>query len=387
MLHANLVSVFLQMQNSAAQELRASAPQASQAFPQLSVGQALTATIVSRLAGGLFLADIQGQRIQLALPANVVSGDTVSLRVLRAEPDYVFELLPRAGTSPGVEHRPSTALSQGAQIIQLALADARAPLPASLSTAAPLLASAPEAGAVALPPGSSALRPGATATLSAASAVQGAPTGGFTPAQQLAAALRDTIVNSGLFYESHLSDWVHGQRSLAELRREPQGEWNPTRSATGGAPNPASPRQDSGERALAVAPDARTDPARTLAAGVPEQARPILRQQLETLETRQFAWQGPVWPGQQVTLTIAEDPASHADGQGSASWRTTLDLSLPQLGAIHADLAAAGETLTISIAAPDSGTARILRSGLPALDERLRSAGLRPHSIMVAGDD
>lgn len=129
MLRANLVSVFLQLQNSAAQELRASAPQA---FPQLGVGQALTATIVSRVADGLFLADIQGQRIQLALPANVVSGDTVSLRVLRASPDYIFELLPRAGTGPDAERRPSTAISQGAQIIHLALGDARAPLPASL---------------------------------------------------------------------------------------------------------------------------------------------------------------------------------------------------------------------------------------------------------------
>lgn len=377
MLHANLVSVFLQMQNGAAQELRAATPLPSQAFPQLSVGQALTATIVSRLAGGPFLADIQGQPIQLSLPANVVSGDTVSLRVLRAEPDYVFELLPRAGAGPGAERRPPTALSQGAQIIQLALGNSRSPLAASPAVPAPLLAAAPEAGPTAFASGSSALRPDATAFASGNSVVQSALTGGSTPAQQLAAALRDSIVNSGLFYESHLAHWVHGRRALAELRREPQADWNPTRAA--GERNPGSPGPEDARRAVAALAE-RTHAPGASAANLLEEARPMLRQQLETLETRQIAWQGPVWPGQEATLTIADEPASYADGQ--ATWRTSLDLSLPQLGTIHADLVATGEALTICVAAPIA-SARILRSGLPALDEQLRTAGLHPQSITV----
>jgi hypothetical protein len=285
---------------------------------------------------------------------------------------------------------------------------------------APLLASAPEAGPSALPPGpsDSAPRPGVSALLPEVAALQTAPGSstpaqqlattsrytilpevalrqtapvGSTPGQQLAAALRDTIVSSGLFYESHLSDWVHGQRSLADLRREPQAAWSATRMATVSATNPGSSPPDSAARGMATARDAptdtaRTDPSRTLAAGVPEEARPILRQQLETLESRQIAWQGPVWPGQQATLVIAEDSPSRSEGQATPVWRTTLDLSLPQLGAVHADLMATGEMLTICVAAPDTETARILRSGLPALDELLRSAGLRAQSLTVTHD-
>lgn len=404
MLHANLVSALLQMQNSPAQEVRAGTPLASQAFPQLSVGQALTATIVSQLAGGLFLAEMEGHAIQLSLPANVVPGNTVSLRVLRAQPDYVFELLARtgAGAPPGAEHQSFTALSQGAQIIQLALGEARGTPGASLPAPAPLLGAAPETGATAFAQSISAPRPDATASAWGVAA-PGPAAAGATPAQQLAAALRDTIANSGLFYESHLADWVEGRRELADLRREPQAQWrngnagDPARAATAGGQTPGLPvpvpdsagRGAAAERALALA-------AGTSAAQLPEDARPVLRQQLEVLESRQIAWQGPVWPGQEASLTIieesteegsgdgGEDQASRAGGQ--ATWRTTLDLSLPQLGTIHADLVATGEALAISVAAPDAETARILRSGLPALEELLRAAGLCPQSITAAHD-
>jgi hypothetical protein len=333
MLHANLVSVFLQMQNSASLEVRASTPQASQAFPQLTVGQAVTATIVSRHAEGLYLADLGGKPIQLALPVTVVPGETLSLRVLRAQPDFVFELLPRSASGPSTASNPAssplTTLSQGARIIQLALGDTYTKTMAQpfapsgpLSSLEPLLPSGPQVE---------------------------------LPAQQLATALQTAVEHSGLFYESHLAAWTRGQHPLAELRREPQAN-------------------------LSLSIDA---PARV----VPEEARPILRQQLETLETRHIAWQGPVWPGQQASLTIAEERAEDSRQEGETphqpTWRTTLDLALPQLGRIHAELVACGDTLEISISAPEPDSARLLQSGLPALDERLRTAGLQPLCLRV----
>ncbi len=40
--------------------------------------------------------------------------------------------------------------------------------------------------------------------------------------EQLAQKLHDTISQSGLFYESHVTEWVKGERTLPDLMREPQ---------------------------------------------------------------------------------------------------------------------------------------------------------------------
>src|SRR5262249_21749413 len=42
------------------------------------------------------------------------------------------------------------------------------------------------------------------------------------PVDALAAALRQTVGESGLFYESHLAQWLSGLRPLASLSDEPQ---------------------------------------------------------------------------------------------------------------------------------------------------------------------
>lgn len=380
MLHANLVSVFLQMQKSASLEVRASTPQASQAFAQLSVGQAVTATIVSQLAEGLCLAELGGKPIQLALPVTVVPGETLSLRILRAQPDFVFELLPRSASGPSTASNPAsnplTTLSQGAQIIQLALGDTYTRTMAQpfapsgpLSSLAPLLPSGPQ---VELP----AQR---------------------LPAQQLATALQTVVEHSGLFYESHLAAWTRGQRMIAELQREPQAQWRAPTAAPAVPANGKNPEQvDVRRGAVSFAREATPDATRAAASNdsvharayvLPVEARPMLREQLEALETRRIAWQGQVWPGQRASLTIAEERGEDYPQEGETArpptWRTTLDLVLAQLGGIHAELVACGDTLRISISAPEPDSARLLQSGLPALDERLRTAGLQPLRLRV----
>lgn len=72
--------------------------------------------------------------------------------------------------------------------------------------------------------------------------LRSAPSG--TPAQ-LATALRQALPQllqqSGLFYESHLADWVQGARPLAEVRGEPQA-----RLASPPAPHAPAPGQAGG---------------------------------------------------------------------------------------------------------------------------------------------
>jgi hypothetical protein len=334
MLHANLVSVFLQMQNSAASEARASTPQATLRFPQLSIGQAVTAAIVSRLGPELYLARIEGQPVQLSLPAALVPGGTISLRLLRIEPDYTFQLLPR--DAPAVPAVPATtSLTQGAQIIHSVLADPATDLRA---VAKPLLP-APPVNALA------------------------------ETSEQLASSLRGAISNSGLFYESHLAAWSQGRVPLASIRAEPQNSL-PVQGAPGHAANDPH-----------VLPDivARSD-----GNALPDEVRPILRHQLDAMETHALNWQGPVWPNQTASLTICEDPPASKQDPVETTWRTTLRLELPHLGNLRIDLASCGKSVSASIAAVSDAAARALQTGLPSLDDRLRTADIRPAQITVA---
>ncbi|AOJ70359.1 MULTISPECIES: flagellar hook-length control protein FliK [Burkholderia] len=89
----------------------------------------------------------------------------------------------------------------------------------------PLLVVASDAGN----PGPSAAAPGAQAAQAAQAAAQASS--GASPAAALSAALAQAVAESGLFYESHLAQWLAGQRTTAELAREPQA-----RLATAGQP-------------------------------------------------------------------------------------------------------------------------------------------------------
>ncbi|WP_432262680.1 flagellar hook-length control protein FliK [Cupriavidus sp. TMH.W2] len=60
-------------------------------------------------------------------------------------------------------------------------------------------------------------------------------------AQAAAAALADTLGQSGLFYESHLAQWVAGARELSGIRQEPQAQVPaPARATPGGAAQAAT---------------------------------------------------------------------------------------------------------------------------------------------------
>jgi len=425
MLHAHLVSVFLRMQNDARQDVRASATQASPASPGLSAARLLTATIVSRLPDGAYLADLGGRPIQLALPVTAFPGQVLSLRVIRAKPDFVLELVSQStpGRRPVAAAATATALSPGARVIQLALGDA------------PGIAADLTKGQSLLPQGTLRL-----ATPLLPSAPQAPVSGEQLPALQLAAALRNFVDRSGLFYESHLAAWTQGQRTLAQIQREPQAQWGPqaqpakpasaapadgrdtapahsvtgTRLATIQSVPQHGPAAPPGSNlALAAAekgarlpathglaqqgpeiPETRVpaqrsaggEPARATPETLADEARPMLRQQLETLETRQIALQGPVWPGQHASLAITEESTRDGEASDQSAWRTTLRLALPQLGGLRAELVACADTVSVSIAAQTRDCAGLLNSALPVLEERLRAAGVHPLFLRVQNE-
>ncbi|KHK60821.1 ribonuclease E [Burkholderia sp. A9] len=257
----------------------------------------------------------------------------------------------------------------------------RAPLladPAVLLSAPAALPDGPQAAEPASStPSSASSSAGASATSSAAAARDAAS---LPPVAALRAALAQAVSESGLFYESHLAQWLAGQRPLAALMREPQARLVtmpvpaapdaaqhdapdvldellaqrlplPAAARTAAPPGTPAPggalahafaqnaamavRQGAASGAAGMAdplgapPDTRSTAARAeLAAAssdphaqtspaVHPAAVPIVRQQLDALATDQFRWAGEAWPGARLDWTIEpDDPGGHASRGG-----------------------------------------------------------------------
>ncbi|WP_175867514.1 flagellar hook-length control protein FliK [Burkholderia contaminans] len=268
----------------------------------------------------------------------------------------VLDAISRAGgdSTPAIAGR-APLLADPTVLLTDTAAPARAP-----ATADPAASSTPASAAASSAASSAAAARDAAATL---------------PVAALRAALAQAVSESGLFYESHLAQWLAGQRPLAALMREPQARLaaalapadpdaaqhgstdlldellaqrpplpatarataQPGTPAQGGAPArdpaqalPAGARQGASlphdtADLLGDRPDARWTPARaelatassdsqaqTLATVHPA-AVPLVRQQLDALATDQFRWAGEAWPGARLDWTIEpDDPGNRA---------------------------------------------------------------------------
>lgn len=184
---------------------------------------------------------------------------------------------------------------------------------------------------------------------------------------EMAGALRGAVVRSGLFYESHLARWVEGRDSLDGLMREPQNRLS--------AESRPPPVADDDHR--------QSHPLHTL-----------LTQQLQVLESPQFAWRGELWPGQTLEWQMQRDDAPDPDtprapGEvDSGSWHSRLRVSLPQLGEIefqiHLD---ARQGFHIRVTAAEVGTQSRLRDARADLREHLVAAGLALATLEMAADE
>ena len=198
------------------------------------------------------------------------------------------------------------------------------------------------------------------------------PAAQSVPAPALAEKLASTVVNSGLFYESHLAQYVVGTHPLAQLAQEPQARLAAVPSDAGAD---ASTADDSAsDRAPATA-------ASHVAEAIHPQALALVRQQLELLTLPLFRWAGEVWPGTAMDWEIQEEPPerqSADDREATArNWRTRLALRLPALGLVELRLTLAGSTLQVQLAARESATVARLTDGGPALPPRLGALGLQ----------
>jgi len=228
-----------------------------------------------------------------------------------------------------------------------------------------LLSQTAEAAA---PAASGAAAGTANTAASAATAANASVAASPVPVAALAAALEQTVAGSGLFYESHLAQWLAGQLTPADLASEPQNrlletaaqlplDWavdpdtgaqlgSATQTARpgatqtlGGAPDGNSfarpiptiqspqaarfaagevlansltelsgqPERDVLHAASAQLTDTPRQSTQAVAAAINSATIPLVRQQLDMLATGQFRWTGEAWPGAKLDWTIQQD--------------------------------------------------------------------------------
>lgn len=193
---------------------------------------------------------------------------------------------------------------------------------------------------------------------------------------ELAQSLHSSLSLSGLFYESHLADWVSGFRSQAQVLQEPQAKL--TNEKTG----LSSPGSDP---TLTTLKQAEVSLASALPSGVHPQSIGILQHQLQAIDNQIIPWQGQIWPGQDLDWKIEPDSdpnAEHPQGASPIRWKSTLKLTLPMLGEIHAQLILGPQGCQISLISEAHQVAEI-KNALPSLGMRLQDAGIRAEQLTV----
>ena len=347
MLPANVISA-LQILSRSDKSLIGTVTDTPNPVTRLEPGQQLQGSAQSKINEGLFKVQIAGQTIQMRLPGNIRSGDTIKLEVIATQPRITFSMV--ASTNP---------LSTPEQIG----ATARI-----LSNLAELPLERPIVQQL----GNKAIwdaRQQASDT------------------KLLAGALRDALGKSGLFYESHQAQWIRGERSTNQLLEEPQNLLTGKSSLLSHAEQKAaSPLATSGGSGQASPDEAFTEqtqpapsmakPAGDTALSITKELLPLVQQQLHTLEHHHLVWMGQVWPGQQMQWEIQGEPEQQIQQQNERQWSTEMELSLPKLGNVHARMVFAESGLRLTLHAADSSTIDLFNRNLPKLKNSLADAGI-----------
>jgi len=373
-------------------------------------GQQYEGKVIDSLANGRHLVRVNSQLLDMNLPAKTQTGDNVRLTFVNAglRPTFLLNQAPVGAVQ-------QVRISNTAQQVNALLRLAQTPTAAATSTTSTASNATPalsrEAGAMA-----SALTAQASSAAVNAQTTAGASTGrpivanvsmlqSFTAAvpsttatltgsntgllgqaidaprasvaasttlsantlvelpgaarNMLPVRLAQTLSESGLFYESHLAKWSRGTMSIEAILREPQAR---------------------------LAATAQVSLKMAELAGMPEEAARLAGRQLQILEGGPFLWQGIAWPGQNMQWLIREESAEDNQGEtdeNASEWVTELNLILPRMGEVHAQLGLNGDRLRVRLLADDADTRASLEAALPLLVKGFEANGLQAFDMRV----
>jgi len=330
-------------------------------LPDLRPGQFFSARIQEVLPEATYKALVAGKQLTLSLPEGAKAGDTLELVVVDRSAHAITARLADPALTESHQAYEHTTLSPAARLIgRLLTPEGDTPQPAPLNRGQPLLAQAPTQG------------------------------------QQLASALAKAVTNSGLFYEAHQAQWVAGRLPVTQLLQEPQGRLsNPVAALTkpqvqiaGDIDKPDVTANSAREATKVItreAAEVASSRITTSTTTIPDEIRPLVQQQLDAAATQRLAWHGEVWPGQVMEWEIERDKPQTSSSQDETpeQWATSLRLTTPRLGSVHATIRLTSAGVGMVIATPHGASAADLRDEIPALAKSLEAAGVPPLLIQV----
>ena len=373
MIPADVVSR-LQLTADAAVTRVPSVQQVADALGELVPGQRVLAEIQALLPNGAYRALINQRDVTLALPFSAKAGDSLELEVVDSDGKLTLAVIARkeaGGTQAATTERPSvdTTLSRTGSFIASLSAEqssGKSAKPAVLNGQQPISPAPPQRGE------------------------------DFVP------LLKQALAGSGMFYESHQSQWIAARLPTEALLAQPQGKLSPLLAAQESIPvhtaasdkgtviGPAAPAAAGDHVALQGGPAqaGSTSLATQVAAGnsiVAPDLVPLVQQQLEALATQNYVWQGQAWPGQPMQWEIIEEDAGRrtVDEASAPQWQTRLTLTMPSLGEIKATLALSGNNIAVSLATANDSSASRLQSAGSELRRQLEASGLAINSLAV----
>jgi flagellar hook-length control protein FliK len=360
--------------------------QGANRLDQFAIGQQILAKVVSMFQDGSSLVKIGETAARMTLPANVRPGSSVLLTLTAKDPRPIFTM--QAQTDLDGDTLPLSAA--GRQILSYNAAGSSALTQTELGIGGPGLRGTSPALTTAIanaatpvplpgaqsPPESASLTLSATGRIinnllqaqpgGARAAIIGNPTAlaglPTMPTPQIASALHDSVAFSGVFYESHITEWANGKRNLSELQREPQAQ--------------------------IVKSLGNTDPL-TRSDAVNTELGKIVNMQLNALDQQRIYWQGEVWPGQHMEWEIARDHGDQSARQGdneAAAWHSVVRFNFERLGTVAASIRLVGDQIHMQIRADNENATRALRQHGGELADSLATAGSPLDSLSVTQD-
>lgn len=343
----------------------AAAQRITDVLSDLVPGQRILAEIQALLPNGTYRAIVAQRDVTLALPFSAKPGDTLELEVAESDGKLTLAFVANRTDSATPKAPPesaSTSLSSAGKLIGNLLneigGEGRKAPPVPLNSSQPLVDTMPKTAA------------------------------------DLAPVLKQAVTQSGMFYEAHQARWVAGELPTESLRQEPQGKMlpygtNATVEAEKGAKSVFLPPADAPLTATRPT-QAANEPAASIGNRIPNELTPLVQQQLDGLSTQNFAWQGQIWPGQQMWWEIGRDQQRNAapGDEQIRPWQTRLKLTLPMLGQIEATLELnAGGAVSITLLAADTASEARLRDNASALTSQLEAAGLHLTQLSLKQHD
>lgn len=353
--------------------------QVSDALADLVPGQRVLAEIQVLLPNGAYRALINQRDVTLALPFAAKAGDSLELEVVDNDGKLALAVVARklgqSEANSGSE-RPAveTTLSRTGNFIAglLAKSDEGEPAkPALLNANQPIATAPPAKGADLVP------------------------------------LLKQALSQSGMFYESHQSQWLGNQVSTQSLLAQPQGQLSPLLQQAPQASAAEVPThlanalvtanklaegaaKPTDVAAAVVSAGTEPSPANrsaTMSAQlVAPDLLPLVQQQLEALASQTYVWNGQAWPGQTMRWEIVEENGGQQRQDGEpeqAPWQTRLTLTMPQLGEVRAALRISGGELTLSLSTLSNEAAIQLANGGDGLRNQMEAAGLKLSGFTV----